>query len=539
MTLFRLALRLGRVGAIGAGAIGVAAAFAQPIAFAQLAGQTPQDRAIFAHQMEILARSLTYILPVPGDLATMAGWIEWRALGPIPLILAFWSLMAATGAGRGDEERGLVEHWLSAGVSRGSYLASRIAAFLALAALVVTLTVGAAGIGALVAGEPVPAGGLALQGLALVALALCSYGVALFATQVAGTRRGAIGISASVILVLFLVNVSARSSGSQPLSWISPFWLYDQSHPLRPGGSIDVASTADLLGVAAILVGAGWSAFQRRDLGASLLRGRARSGQETALPSRDPLLRIPVLALLDQQRWSVLVWMAAMAGLATFLLSFTRATVDAMLATPGFRVYLDRAGLGSYTSFIGAVWLTTSVLLLALYAIFQANGWAADDAEGRLEIVLAQPVSRSRVVLERIGALLISGVLIVTAATGATLVATNAAAIELDTGRFVLASALTLAVIFAFGGLGAAGVSWRPRVAVMALGAIAIWSYLAQEFAPLFDWPSWVENLSLFALYGQPLAHGIDWARISALIAIGFAGSGIGLAAIRRRDVGA
>jgi ABC-2 type transport system permease protein len=256
-------------------------------------------------------------------------------------------------------------------------------------------------------------------------------------------------------------------------------------------------------------------------------------------PSRDPLLRIPIIALLEQQRWSVLVWMAAMAGLAAFLLSFTRAAVDAMLATPTFRVYLERAGLGTYTSFVGAVWLTTAVLLLALYAIFQASGWADDDAEGRLEIVLAQPVSRSRVVLERIAALLIGGALIVAASTLATLAATNAAGIELDTGRFVLASALTLAVIFAFGGLGAAGVSWRPRIAVIGLTAIAIWSYLVQELAPLFDWPTWVEDLSLFALYGQPLAQGIDWARLSMLTAIGLVGSGLALATMRRRDVGA
>ncbi|HEV8470369.1 MAG TPA: ABC transporter permease subunit [Candidatus Limnocylindria bacterium] len=539
MTLFRLALRVGRVGAIGAGAFGVVVGFAQPLAFSQLAGDTPVERAIFAQQMELLGRSLTYILPVPGDLGTMAGWVEWRALGPMPLVLAFWALMAATGAGRGDEERGLVEHWLSAGVSRGSYLASRIAAFLVLAAIVVSLIVGAAGVGAVVGGEPIPAEGLALHGLVLLALALCVYGISLFVAQVARTRRGAIRIGATVLLLLFLVDASARSGDAQTISWISPFWLYDQNHPLRPGGSIDLASTAGLLGAAAILIGAAWSAFVRRDLGASLLRSRARAGAEAVSPSRDPLLRIPIIALLEQQRWSVLVWMAAMAGLAAFLLSFTRAAVDAMLATPTFRVYLERAGLGTYTSFVGAVWLTTAVLLLALYAIFQASGWADDDAEGRLEIVLAQPVSRSRVVLERIAALLIGGALIVAASTLATLAATNAAGIELDTGRFVLASALTLAVIFAFGGLGAAGVSWRPRIAVIGLTAIAIWSYLVQELAPLFDWPTWVEDLSLFALYGQPLAQGIDWARLSMLTAIGLVGSGMALATMRRRDVGA
>src|SRR5919204_39522 len=44
VTIFRLALRLGRVGEAGSAFIGGVAAFAQPLAFAQLAGSTPQDR---------------------------------------------------------------------------------------------------------------------------------------------------------------------------------------------------------------------------------------------------------------------------------------------------------------------------------------------------------------------------------------------------------------------------------------------------------------------------------------------------------------
>src|SRR5207302_9615303 len=108
VTLVRLARRLGRVGAIAAGVIGVAAAVAQPLAFAQLAGDTPAARALFAEQMEILARQLTYVLPVPHALGTMPGWIEWRAIGALEIIVAFWAVMAASGAGRGDEERGLV-----------------------------------------------------------------------------------------------------------------------------------------------------------------------------------------------------------------------------------------------------------------------------------------------------------------------------------------------------------------------------------------------------------------------------------------------
>ena len=208
MTLFRLALRLGRVGAIAAGVIGIAAAVAQPLAFAQLAGNTPAERALFAEQMEILARQLTYLLPLPHGLGTMAGWIEWRAIGALEVIFAFWAVMAGSGAGRGDEERGLVEHWLAQGVSRARYIAARIAAFALITTIVVTLTLAAAGVGSALGKEPVPASALALQGIALLGLVLCCYAIALFAAQLVTTRRGAVALGVE----------RSSSSISSPLS---------------------------------------------------------------------------------------------------------------------------------------------------------------------------------------------------------------------------------------------------------------------------------------------------------------------------------
>ena len=538
MTLFRLALRLGRVGAIAAGLIGVAAALAQPLAFAQLAGDTAAEREVFAQQMEILARQLTYLLPLPHELGTMAGWIEWRAIGALEVIFAVWAVMAGSGAGRGDEERGLVERWLAQGVSRARYVAALIAAFALITTIVVTLTLGAAGVGSALGKEPVPALALALQGIALLGLVLCCYAIALFAAQLVTTRRGAVALGGGALLVLYLVDVVARTDGAESIRWISPFWLYDQNHPLTNGGTLDVLKTVALYVTAVIFGAAAAAAFVRRDLGAPLLRRPPRDSKPTTIPASDPLLRLPVLALLDQQRTSLLAWAFVLAALGVFFLSLTRTLVDTMLATPSFRVYMERAGLGTYTSFIGLAWFSTLVLLLSIYAIVQTNGWAADDQEGRLEIIASQPVSRTRIVVERLVALLAGAAVIVTAAGFALAISARIADIAIDTGHLALGSVLTLGVVFAFGGLGAAGVGWRPRTTVIVLGAVAVASYFLQELAPLFAWPAWVADLSLYALYGNPLSGKVDWARSAALVAIGAVGSVVALAAMRRRDIG-
>jgi len=540
VTLLRIALRLGRMGAIATAALGTVGAIAQPLAFATLAGNTPAERAVFGQQMELLALQLTYLLPLPHGLGTMAGWIEWRALGFLEVVVGFWAVMAASGAGRGDEERGLVEHWLAQGVSRGRYIGLRIVAFAALAMAASTLAVGAAGVGAAIVNDGVPAGALALQGVALVGLVLCCYAVALLAAQFVTTRRGAITLGGAVLLILYLVNVVDRNGAEvAAIRSLSPFWLYDQNHPLTAGGVLDLSSTLGLFAAAAAITVLAVVAFVRRDLGAPLVRRTPRDARPTVRPAGNPLLRVPVLAILDQQRVSLVAWTAVVAALGLFFLSFTRTLVDAMLATPSFRVYMERAGIATYTAFIGLSWFSALVLLISLYAIVQANGWAADDQEGRLEIFAAQPISRARIVVERLAALLIGAAVIVAASSLALLIGAASADISLEVGRVVVGAALTLLVAFAFGGLGAAGVGWRPRLTLGILAAVAIVGYFVQELAPLFQWPEWLANLSVYALYGNPVMTSIDWAREATLLAIGAAASFAALIAMQRRDIGA
>jgi len=540
VTLLRIALRLGRMGAIATAALGTVGAIAQPLAFATLAGNTPAERAVFGQQMELLALQLTYLLPLPHGLGTMAGWIEWRALGFLEVVVGFWAVMAASGAGRGDEERGLVEHWLAQGVSRGRYIGLRIVAFAALAMAASTLAVGAAGVGAAIVNDGVPAGALALQGVALVGLVLCCYAVALLAAQFVTTRRGAITLGGAVLLIQYLVNVVDRNGAEvAAIRSLSPFWLYDQNHPLTAGGVLDLSSTLGLFAAAAAITVLAVVAFVRRDLGAPLVRRTPRDARPTVRPAGNPLLRVPVLAILDQQRVSLVAWTAVVAALGLFFLSFTRTLVDAMLATPSFRVYMERAGIATYTAFIGLSWFSALVLLVSLYAIVQANGWAADDQEGRLEIFAAQPISRARIVVERLAALLIGAAVIVAASSLALLIGAASADISLEVGRVVVGAALTLLVAFAFGGLGAAGVGWRPRLTLGILAAVAIVGYFVQELAPLFQWPEWLANLSVYALYGNPVMTSIDWAREATLLAIGAAASFAALIAMQRRDIGA
>jgi ABC-type multidrug transport system permease subunit len=151
--------------------------------------------------------------------------------------------------------------------------------------------------------------------------------------------------------------------------------------------------------------------------------------------------------------------------------------------------------------------------------------------------VLAAGASRSRIVLERIAALLVAAGIVAAVSSLGVYVASKAFDIPVPADRLILATALVLPVVFALGAVGHALVGWRPRVAVVLIAAVAVVSYFTLEFVPLFQLPDWVSRTSFFVLYGTPMTS-VDWAGAATLMAIGVAGTAWALVSMQRRDVG-
>lgn len=539
MTLFRIALKQQTVGLVAMTAGGVLGGVLNALAFVQIAGTTPAERTAFAQQMTVLGAQLSYMLPTPVRIDTLGGYLEWRLFGSLPLVYGIWAAISASGSGRGDEERGLVEQWLAAGVGRARYLVARVAVFAAVAVVTTGVMLLATLLSA--SGEPLSAGEMLAMGVNLVATTLCCYGMALVVAQLVTTRRGAGGIAAGLIIALFLVNGAARSADIGPIRWLSPFYFFERSRPLTANGALDVVGIAALLGAALVLLAVGVVAFARRDLGGTGLPGIGRESRVTRSPSRDVLLRLPVLGPLRQQRVWIAAWLVGFVALSASLISITRTIVDSLTSSevPFLRAYFERAGLSVYDSFVGVMWLSSATLLLSIYAILQVASWSADDAEGRLATILSAPVSHGRVIVERLATLLVAVALIAAASSVAVYVVAAGQGITLDGGRVVLAAALLLTIPFAFGSIGQFVSASRPRIAVLALSAVAVSSYFVQQFLPLFGWPDWVANLSLYNLYGMPMSGEIRWGGVAGLVGIGAVATALSVAALRRRDVGA
>ncbi len=540
MTAVLFGLRLGRWGAVGFGVGAFVVTLIQTLGFYQIAGHTLVERAAFGASMAALASQLIALFPPPLAPGTVGGYVQFRGFNPLAILFAIWALVAATGFARGDEERGIVESQLAAATSRIALVASRAAAF----TLAVTLAAVAAGAGFLAgvfAGhESVEARGVVEACALLAGVALACYGISLVVAQLTAARYAA-AAAGVVLLALYFVNSLSRTfSWLAVWRWLSPFRYLDLSQPLPPGGHFDARAFGVLLGIGVVTIAAAAFAFDRRDLGAALIRPPTRISPPRYELSANPSWGVPVLRGVYDSRVGILVWAAGMAVLATLFVSLTRTIVQVLLSIPTLLPYLSIfVHQQLYPAVLGYTWFNVAQLLFAGLAITYVARWSAEDVDGRLEMMLSEPYSRAAVVLERMAVLVAVGVA-VSGVGGITLyVASHSEGIDLNAGRLVVASLMLVPFALVFAAAGSLIAAWNPRAAVAIVGVFAFASYLDTELGTIFKLPLWLQDLSAFKLFGMPLVNGVDGRNLTLMLLLALAGIGSSILLMQRRDVGA
>src|SRR6266851_4409691 len=398
MAMYLFALRLGRWGIAGFGAVAFLFALVQAAGFYKIAGRTEAERQAFGRSMSILATQFTVIIAPPIRPDTVGGYVQWRAFGFLAILFAIWGLASASGAARGDEERGIVQAMLVGGLSRPRMIAARVAAFatgcmVAAVAASAGLLLAVAGAGEMI--SPVAA----LQAaVAVAALGVSCYALTLLFAQFTSARNST-AFGGVILLALFLINSLSRTFDALVRwRWLSPFHYYEQSSPLAPAGTLDAAATLVLLGIAVAAAVLGAFAFRYRDVGSPLISLPAPTRRASYQMSRSPVWRVPVLRDLYERRASLLVWAAGLSALGAIFVVLTKSIVKPLLAIPELAPYFAIFVNGNiYASFLGYIWFGFAQLLMAGFAITQVARWSAEDSDGRLEIVLSNPVSRARV----------------------------------------------------------------------------------------------------------------------------------------------
>jgi polyether ionophore transport system permease protein len=535
-----LGLRLSRWGIVGFSLAGLVLTFVQTVGFYQIVGHTPAERAAFGVSMTRLAAQFVVLFPAPLRPDTAAGYVEWRGFHPLAILFAVWALVSATGFARGDEERGIVESELAAGVTRPALIASRAVGF----AIGIGVASAGAGAGFVIGvaanGEAVQARGLIEACALLAAVELSCYALSLLAAQIVAARV-ATAAAGGLLLALFLANSLSRVFASlSTWRWLSPFRYYELSQPLPPGGYFDMRGFLVLLGIAVVATAIAALAFARRDLGAALVHLPSAPHRASYGASRMPLWRVPVVRGLYERRLGLLAWSIGMAALAAVFVSLTKTIVDVLLSIPTLLPYLSIfVHQQLYPAVLGYTWFDIAQLLFAGFAISYVARWSSEDTDGRLEMFLSSPQSRAAIVIERM-AVLVGGALLVAAGSGLVLFnASHAAGIDLNAGKVVEACLMLVPFTLVFAGAGSLLAAWNPRAAVGLLAAFALASYLDNELATIYRLPSWVQSLSAFKLIGTPLLNGLDGRNLALMLLLALAGVASSILVMQRRDVGA
>ena len=459
----------------------------------------------------------------PRDLDTVGGYVGWRVGGVLSVVAAFFGLWAAVRAFRGEEEAGRHELVAVGAITRGAAFAARVAAIgVTVGALWLAILIG------LVAGS-LPVSGSAYLALAVVSASVVYLGVGALASQLMPTVRGALGLGGALLGLDFLLRVVADTADHRGLHWATPLGWVEEMRAFtgsRPAALLLPAVTAAaLLVVARVLE-------QRRDVGLGLVAPR---GVER--PPRLLLLGSPARLALRMEGVSLAVWTAATAGFAFVLGTISKSFSTADLSS-NLREQLDKLGANVLTpSGVLGLYFLVFVFSIALFCCSQLAAARGEEAEGRLEMLFARPVSRidwlaGRLGLAAAGATLLGLVAGLGAAAGATVVGA-----DVSFPRLIEAGLNCLPASMLFLGVGALLVAAAPRFGVGAAYALVGLGFVWELVGALLGVPDWLLGLSPFHQVGLVPAEPFRAVPAAVMLAIGCGSAAAALARFRRRDL--
>ena len=255
-------------------------------------------------------------------------------------------------------------------------------------------------------------------------------------------------------------------------------------------------------------------------------------------------------SLWDQRR-GIGVWSLAVAAVGVLYASFYPSMNNPDMAA-AIRAFpeglLEALGMADITSPAGYLGSTTygilgPVLTIIFGSTLGIRAIAGDEESGRLDVLLAHPVERWTVVVQRaaamVVALVLAGVLLFAAMVA---VSGPAQFQEIGVANLAAASAHLVLLGLVFGSLGLAvgAVTGSRGLAWGVVAIVAILTYLANSLGPTVDVIAWTQDLSPFHYYsgGRPLANGLQVADALVLAGTSLVLVAIAVVGFRRRDIG-
>jgi ABC-2 type transport system permease protein len=437
------------------------------------------------------------------------------------LVVGLMSVLLVVRHTRAEEEAGRTELIRSAVLGRR---AGPAAALAVVAGADVAIGVGT-GAGMVASGLP-PAGSLAVAA-SLVVFGLVMAAVGLVAAQFTEHSRGASGIGAAALAAFFVLR-AAGDVGSGVLSWASPMgWAL----AVRPFAGERWAVLLLPVALAAVLTAAAFALLDRRDVGAGLVA--ARPGRAYAPPGLSGTLGLA----LRQHRAGLLGW-----GAGVFLLGLAYGSVGESVEqlvsqNEGLAEFLAGSGTDLVDTFF-TVAASMLALLVTGFGLQVTLRMRSEETAGRLEPLLGTAVSRGRwagshLLVAAAGSTLLLGL----AGLGMGLAHAALTSDPAQVGRLTGAALVYAPAVWTLIGAAAALFGLLPRAATLAWALLAAAAFMLL-LGRTVQLPGWTIDLSPFEHVPQVPAEALDSGPLLVMAAAAAALVAVGLAGLRRRDIG-
>jgi ABC-2 type transport system permease protein len=465
-------------------------------------------------------------------LGTLGGYMTWKYGSLFALGTALWSILALSGTLAGEASRGSLDIVAAAPFGKRRIALEKLAAhltmlWLAMAFIAIMIVVSSNAFGDAALGDRISVE--SAVGFALWAgfIAMFFGGLALALAPLLG-RSGSAGVAGLAMVALWAA--SGLEVGG-PIVLLSPFHWTANHIPLV--GDYDWLGLAAVGVVAVVLLALGVELFRRRDLGVTAGLGLP------ALPEHVLGVRGPVSRAFGDELPRALSWGVGFGLMGALLASLVGPFADQIGKDPNLSKSFASIFPG-YDFATAGSWLQLYAELLYIAAGLAAatfvSKWASDETDGRLEEVLAVPMTRARwVIAGGVGAMLAVVVTTVLLAAGIGLGAAAGGATAGDaivgTASLGLYAAAIVGVGVAVGGL------WRTSLAAEIAALVVVATYLVDLLAPPLNLPDWVHQLALTAHLGQPMIGQWNLAGVAACVVIAAGGILLGAWGMDRRDV--
>lgn len=260
------------------------------------------------------------------------------------------------------------------------------------------------------------------------------------------------------------------------------------------------------------------------------------------------MLRSIFTKTIYERRWSTFIWFLATSAMVLLVMALYPALRDALGASlqevpESLESFLgDAATYQTIPGYVDLQVIAQMVFLTIIMGVITGNSLiAGEEKSGTLQTLLAQPVRRSSVYVQKLAALAIMTAIVCSGLffgvmLGVQLIGETIAALPL-----LKATAMTWLVTFFFAsmtyGLGAA--TGSRAIAGVLTGFYAFISYMLTALAGL---ATSLENLnygSPFYYFNSPsvILHGLDWGNVSVLAIGSLVFIAIGILRFTRRDL--